>query len=84
MARLEKLKASFKACRGPYSWQDFETMLLGLGYAPVKAGKTSGSARRYHKPATGHIVMLHKPHGGEMAPGMVKRLQAELTEKGEI
>jgi hypothetical protein len=82
MARLDKIKARFKACRGPFPWDDFESLLGGLGYRRID--KSGGSQRRYYNEASGHLIMLHEPHDGEMGSAMVKRLQTELREKGAL
>ena len=80
MAQLDKLKAAFKACNGPFRFSDFERLLRGLGYE--RTGKASGSGRKYFNKITGHLIMLHEPHSGEMGRGMVRRLQEELEGKG--
>jgi hypothetical protein len=30
------------------------------------------------------LIILHEPHGNEMEPGMVRRLQKHLRERGLI
>jgi hypothetical protein len=79
---LQKLKAAFRECNGPFSWRKFGQLLSELGYEQMKAGKTAGSRRKYHHPGTGHLIFLHEPHGDEMGGGMVKRLQQELEARG--
>jgi predicted RNA binding protein YcfA (HicA-like mRNA interferase family) len=75
---------AFKACRGEFSFREFERMLEDLGFEEKKHGKTSGSARKYHCAATGRLIMLHKPHGDQMGAGMVRRLRRELEDRGII
>jgi hypothetical protein len=82
MVQLPRLSASFKACSGPYPWRDFEKLLRGLGYEELPRGKTGGSRRKYKNTETGHLIMLDKPHDGEMGPSMVRRLQGELEDRG--
>ena len=84
MARLEHEIAAFKHCAGPFPWRDFARLLGQLGDEQKKAGKTSGSRRKYYNAKTGHLIMLDQPHDGEMRKGMVKRLQQELQDKGVI
>lgn len=84
MARLEHEIAAFKSCAGPFPWRDFVRLLGQLGYEHKKAGKTSGSRRKYYNAKTGHLIMLDEPHDGEMRRGMVRRLQQELQDKGVI
>jgi hypothetical protein len=41
-----------------------------------------GLIAEYFNPASGDMIMLHEPHDGVMQSGMVKRLQAHLSERG--
>ncbi|HEX2652747.1 MAG TPA: hypothetical protein VHN11_03755, partial [Xanthobacteraceae bacterium] len=66
MASLAKLQAAFKNCTGPFPWRKFETLLNGLGYKLVKAGKTGGSRRKFYNENLQHFIWLHEPHDGEM------------------
>jgi hypothetical protein len=84
MAQLNEEIAAFKACSGSFRWRDFVWMLGKMGYELKKAGKTSGSRRKYFNPKTGHLIMMDEPHDGEMRRGMVKRLRDELQDKGVI
>ena len=84
MAQLEKLVASFLRCSGTFAWRDFVRMLNGLGYRPIKKGKTSGSRRKFHNPTTGRLIWADEPHNGIMGPAMVARLRKDLQERGEI
>jgi HicA toxin of bacterial toxin-antitoxin, len=81
MAQLQDELASFMSCSGPYRWKDLRRLLERLGYEQKKAGKTTGSRRKYYNSTTGHLIMLDEPHDGEMRPGMVKRLQKELQDR---
>jgi hypothetical protein len=80
----DKLRASFKACRGPYPWSDFVRLLQLLGYAQLKTGKTTGSRRKYYNAQIDHLVMLHEPHGKEMGRGLVRAMQKSLKLKGVL
>ena len=84
MARLDKFASAFKACSGPYKFSDFENMLLGLGYAMLPRGHSAGSRRKYFNSQTGDVIMLDKPHDGEMGRSMVRRLQKQLKDKGAL
>jgi predicted RNA binding protein YcfA (HicA-like mRNA interferase family) len=84
MAQLDKLIAALRGSQGSFSFRDLAKILRGLGYVEVKTGKTGGSRRRYHNPSTGHLILLHAPHGDEMPRGMVDRLRNELSERGVL
>jgi hypothetical protein len=82
MSQLDTLKARFRSCRKTYPWSDFARLIGMLGYSQISSG--SGSTRKYHNKALDDLIILHEPHGNQMEPGMVKRLQKHLQEKGLI
>lgn len=85
MGRADRAKEAFRACEGTFSFLDFEAILRGDGYEPVRpAGRTGGSRRRFVNRESGHVIMLHKPHDDVMQPGMVRRLRRELMERGVL
>lgn len=84
MARIEKLKGAFKECTGTFSWREFVNLLSGLGYEPVKTGKTGGSRRKFRQRYTGRMIFIDEPHDGEMKPGMVRRIRDDLEQRGEL
>jgi len=75
---VEKLRASFKACRGPYPWADFLRLIESLGYVQLKGGRTGGARRKYQNTSIPDRIMLDEPHGKDMGPSMVRRLQKHL------
>lgn len=84
MVQLPGLIEAFKACSGPYPWRDFEKMIRMLGYDELPTGKTGGSRRKFKNAETGHIIMLHKPHGAELGAGTVRTHRSELEARGII
>ena len=84
MARIEKLRAAFKECRGTFSWREFVNLLSGLGYGPVNAGKTGGSRRKFRHRDTTRMIFMDEPHDGKMKPAMVRRLRDDLEQRGEL
>lgn len=83
MAQAKDIAAAFKACRGPFPWRKFVSLLTKLGYEEVKKkGKTGGSRVRFFHQVSGHIIMAHKPHDGQMGPELVKRIQRDMIDKG--
>jgi len=84
MAQLPQEIAAFKDCKGSYPYRNFVWLLKQLGYEPKKAGRTSGSRRKFFNETTLHLITLDEPHDGEMRKGMIKRLQQELQDKGVI
>jgi len=84
MASLQDELALFKDCTGSYPYDHFLWLLSQLGYEERKAGKTGGARRKFYNQATGHLIMLHAPHGRDMGRGMVRRMQKALEEIGVI
>jgi HicA toxin of bacterial toxin-antitoxin, len=79
MSQLDTLKARFRSCRKTFPWSDFIRLIGMLGYSQISSG--SGSGRKYYNEAANDLITLHEPHGNQMEPGMVKRLQKHLKEK---
>jgi HicA toxin of bacterial toxin-antitoxin, len=79
-----ELIETFKACSGPFPWRDFEKMIRHLGYEELPHGKTGGSRRKFRNPNSGHLIMLHKPHGPEIRTDLVRIYRTQLEESGII
>lgn len=83
MARTKDIAAAFRACNGPFPWRRFVSLLRKLGYKEVtKKGKSGGSRVRFFHQDSGHIIMAHRPHDGQMGPELVKRIQRDMIDKG--
>lgn len=83
MARIEKLKDSFRRCRGTFDWGQCEKLLKWLGYEPVNLkGKTRGSKKRFYNATVDDLIILDVPHDGVMRPGMVSRIRKQLVDRG--
>jgi hypothetical protein len=62
MTKLDKLKVRLLQKPNDFTFQELETLLLGLGYEEKKTGKTAGSRKAFIHPLTKSIIRLHKPH----------------------
>jgi hypothetical protein len=82
MGRLDRLKEEFRNCAGDFPYRRFVALLTALGFSPLKAGRTSGSRRKFEHGRTGKRIFLDEPHDGRMRPGMVKRLRDDLIRGG--
>ena len=82
MSQIDKLKHSFRNCRGTYRYGDFERLIHSLSFEQLKAGKTGGSRRKFVHRTTNMMIWLDEPHDGEMRPAMVRRLQEQLESVG--
>ena len=61
MSRHDKLIARLKSRPKDLSWDELVRLLMALGYAEAKTGKTGGSRRRVVHPSAPAIA-LHRPH----------------------
>ena len=87
MSKTENLLA--KLCRKPtpadFRYSDLKKILSSFGYVESKKGATSGSRVKFYHPETGAILLLHKPHPGDiMVKGAVESVVAFLKENGHI
>ncbi len=82
MTRREKLKEEFRNCTSTFPYRRFVALLTALGFSPLKAGRTSGSRRKFEHKWTGRRIFLDEPHDGSMRPGMVRRLRDDLIRDG--
>ena len=60
MSKKEKLIKRLKSKPTDFTYDDAESLLLSLGFAKFKAGKTGGSRVKFMYSST--ALMLHKPH----------------------
>jgi hypothetical protein len=84
MSQIDKLKHSFRDCRGSFRYCDFERLLTAVGFDQIRAGKTGGSRRKFMHRTTKGMIWLDEPHDGEMRPAMVRRLRLQLETLGLI
>lgn len=85
MSKLEKAKKLLASRPKDYTYSDAKNLLLQLGFKEYNKGKTSGSRVKFYRASDQRIILLHKPHPGDvMGGGAVKDLAARLEEMGEI
>ncbi len=81
-----KEKALLRILNRPkdYTYREAKSLLEQLGFEEYSKGKTSGSRVKFYRAVDQRVVMLHKPHPGDiMTPGAVRDLAA-LIERLEI
>ena len=85
MSQFEKDKERIKNRPKDYSYSDARRLLNALGYKEYNKGKTSGSRVKFYRVADQDIILLHKPHPGDiMSQGAVKDLMEHLESLGEL
>lgn len=68
-----------------YTYTEAKALMSMLGFIECTKGRTSGSRVSFYREADKKIIMLHKPHPGDvMKVGAVKQLVGFLKEVGEL
>ena len=84
MSKFEKARERLLMCPKDYTYSEAKYILSQLGFDESTKGKTSGSRVKFYRASDGRIILLHKPHPGDvMSPGAVKGLADALKEMGE-
>ncbi|HEX9509842.1 MAG TPA: type II toxin-antitoxin system HicA family toxin [Puia sp.] len=84
MSRTEKLIQRLLAIPKDLTWEELVKILAQFGYSELKKGKTGGSRRKFADDKK-NIIILHKPHPGNIVKEyVIKQVTWHLKEKGHI
>ena len=65
-----------------FTWDELVRILLHFGYEEIKTGKTGGSRRKFAD-GSQRVIILHKPHPGNIVKGYaLRQVIGHLIEKG--
>ena len=68
-----------------YTYSEAKVLLAQIGFKEYNKGKTSGSRVKFYREEDKKIILLHKPHPGDiMRVGAVRDLLKYLEEIGEL
>lgn len=85
MSRLEKAKERIRIKPKDYTYSEAKTLLSQLGFEEYNKGKTSGSRVKFYRKEDKKIILLHKPHPGDvMTTGAIRELADFLSDLGEV
>lgn len=85
MSKSEKAKERIRLKPKDYTYTEAKALLVQLGFAEYNKGKTSGSRVKFFRKEDQKVIMLHKPHPGDvMKLGAVKELLDFLLDLGEL
>ena len=85
MSQLQKMRDRLLSKPKDYTFSEARTFLKKIGFEEFNKGKTSGSRIKFFRKSDGCIILLHKPHPGDiMSPGAVNDLVEHLKEVGEL
>ena len=85
MSKFEKARERILLKPKDYTYTEAKYLLSQLGFEEYNKGKTSGSRVKFYRPRDARIILLHKPHPGDvMKQGTVKQLVEYLVKMGEL
>lgn len=85
MSKNEKAKERIRLKPKDYTYTEAKALLTQLGFVESNKGRTSGSRVKFFRKEDQKVIMLHKPHPGDvMRQGAVKDLLDFLIDLGEV
>ncbi|MCD7752848.1 MAG: type II toxin-antitoxin system HicA family toxin [Lachnospiraceae bacterium] len=85
MSQLEKAKERIRLRPKDYTYTEARQLLSQMEFVESNKGRTSGSRIKFYRKRDQKIILLHKPHPGDvMKPGAVRELAEYLTNLGEL
>lgn len=85
MSQIDKLKQRIKGVPKDFTFTEARSLLISLGFIEYNKGKTSGSRVKFFRDRDQVIILLHKPHPGDiMKTYAVKDIVEILERLGEI
>lgn len=85
MSKSEKAKARILSKPKEYTYTEAKALLSQLGFEEYNKGKTSGSRVKFFRERDKKVILLHKPHPGDvMKAGAVAALVDFLKNSGEL
>lgn len=85
MSTLEKAKRRIKSLPKDYTYSEACSLLSHLGFVEYTKGRTSGSRVKFYREKDQKVILLHKPHPGDiMKPGATRQLVDFLVSMGEL
>ena len=83
MSKKEKLKQRLAGNSSDFTYQELRTLLVSMGYTEDHKGKPSGSRVSFVHLINQHVIILHKPHPGNILKRyQVIQLIDELKKEG--
>lgn len=85
MSKFEKARERLLSRPKDYTYSEAKLLLTQLGFDEYNKGKTSGSRVKFYRPSDKRMILLHKPHPGDvMSVGAIVDLADRLEDMGEI
>ncbi len=85
MSKFEKAKERIRSKPKDYTYDEAKYLLSQMGFEEHTKGKTSGSRVKFYRSEDKKVILLHKPHPGNvMKRGAVEDLVDFLSNLGEL
>ena len=85
MGQIEKLKERILKIPSDLTYDEIKRFLKSLSYEEQNKGKTSGSRVAFYRENDKDIILLHKPHPGNIVPKYaIRQIVEKLKFKGEL
>lgn len=85
MSKYTKAKNRILTVPADYTYSEIKYLLGKLGFREWNKGKTSGSRVKFYREFDQRIIMLHRPHPGDiMDRGAVEDVVKKLMEWGML
>lgn len=85
MGQIEKLKEKILKIPSDLTYEEIKRFLMSLGYEEQNKGKTSGSRVAFYRERDKAIILLHKPHPGNIIPKYaLRQIVEKLKIEGEL
>lgn len=85
MSKFEKAKERIRSKPKDYTYDEVKYLLSQMGFEEYNKGKTSGSRVKFYRKEDKKVILLHKPHPGNiMRRGAVEDLVEFLIGLGEL
>lgn len=84
MSKTEKLLQRLLSVPRDFTWEELTKILGVFGYSELKKGKTGGSRRKFADEKQ-NVIILHKPHPGNIVKEyVIRQVITQLKDKGYI
>ena len=85
MSTKDKAIKRLRSLPKDYTFKEAESLLKSLGFEKRNKGRTSGSRVGFFRHADQMVILLHKPHPGDiMDSAATKGLKEKLEERGDL
>ena len=85
MPKKEKAIERLLSVPGDYTYNELTTLLGWFDYYEFSGGKTGGSRRKFYRERDKTIIMLHKPHPGNIVnKATIRDVIKYLKGRGDI